>query len=302
MKCEEFRIYIQDFLSYLEVEKNVTLNTVRSYSSDLHLFVQFWQQLSAVQEEASIRNVLDKYLVALYHKKIDNHSIARKISCFRSLERFLRGRGHLLQLKLQRPRVAKKLPTYLSEEELVYLLDMVPSTKLPTKYPLRDKAILEVLYATGVRCAELCTMRLKDVDFQQKVIRIKGKGRKERFALFGTKAVQRLQEYLANERPHDYTQEEPVFVNRKREPLNPRTVQRVMDMFQTFLKNGKVITPHKIRHSFATHLLNRGADLRVVQELLGHALLATTEKYTHVTSAQLMQMCDTLHPFSQKIS
>ncbi len=299
MEFKDFLLHKKDFLSYLEVEKNLSDNTLRSYKSDLQVFIQFWETINKSEHTAlELRRALDRYFVALFHKKIDNHSIARKMSCLKSFERFLHTKGIELKLKLKRPRVNKKLPTYLSIEEMVYLLDEAPRQGLPSKLPIRDAAVLELLYASGIRCAELCSIRLQDVDLEQKIIRIKGKGRKERFALFGTKAQEKLRAYLMHERLPARNLEEPFFITSRNEPIHPRCVQRIMDMFQRFLKDGKTLTPHKVRHSFATHLLNQGADLRTVQELLGHKTLATTEKYTHVTSAQLVTMCDELHPLS----
>ncbi len=299
MVVQEFLVFKDTFLAYLEVEKNLSKNTLRSYKSDLDVFIEFWHTINTSDPQPlELRRALERYFVAQFHKKIDNHSIARKMSCFTSFERFVRTQGVKITLKLKRPRVHKKLPTYLSIEEIVYLLDTVPNEKLPTKLPIRDKTVLELLYATGIRCAELCAIRLQDVNLEQKLIRIKGKGRKERFALFGKKAQEKLRAYLAQERPRSLTEQDPLFMTSRNEPFHPRCVQRIMDMFQQFLTNGKTLTPHKVRHSFATHLLNQGADLRTVQELLGHKTLATTEKYTHVTSAQLVSMCDDLHPLS----
>ncbi len=299
MVLQDFLVHKTDFLAYLEVEKNLSKNTLKSYKSDTDVFIEFWQKINAThQEPLELRKALERYFVSLFHKKVDNHSIARKMSCFTSFERFVRSQGITLALKLKRPRVHKKLPTYLSVEEMIYLLDELPLETIPSKLPIRDKAVLELLYSSGIRCAELCSIKLQDIDLDQKLIRIKGKGRKERFALFGSKAQEKIRSYLSHERKTSSNLQESLFMTSRNEAFHPRCVQRIMDMFQTFLKDGKVLTPHKVRHSFATHLLNRGADLRTVQELLGHKTLATTEKYTHVTSTQLINMCDELHPLS----
>ena len=206
--------------------------------------------------------------------------------------------GIVLKLKLNRPRLDKKLPIYLSVDEVFYLLDAVTDEQLPTKKPARDKAIFELLYATGIRCSELVAIQFKDLDMNNKTIRILGKGKKERIVLFGQKAQTRIIEYLERERPKYAYAHEHLFVSNRLEALTPRTVQRIFEMFRSFLKFEKHITPHKIRHSFATHLLNQGADLRVVQELLGHKSLASTEKYTHVSLEDLTKLCDTIHPFN----
>lgn len=299
MKIKEFEKYKKDFLAYINVEKNLSANTQRSYESDLNLFNQFWVQINDKdKKKEDLRRALERYFVSLFYKKIDTSSVARKISCFKSFERFLRSAGVDFSFKLKRPRVDKKLPVYLSVDEVFYLLDTVKDSELPSKKPIRDKTIFELLYASGMRCSELCSITMGNLDIENKVIKITGKGRKERMVLFGSKAQKRIKEYLKKERPKPLSLSEKLFVNYRSGPLDARSVQRIIEMFRKFLKGGKKVTPHKLRHSFATHMLNQGTDLRVVQELLGHQSLASTEKYTHVTSAQLAEMCDTLHPFN----
>src|SRR3990167_3398999 len=299
MTLEEFKKYRQDFLSYIDVERNLSLNTQRAYQSDLHLFEQFWHQIQEQEGELiDFQRAAERHLVSLFYKQMDNDSIARRVSCFHSFKNFLLKCGVQASISIARPRLEKKLPLYLTQEKMFHLLDKVPLSNLPTQRPLRDKAILELLYATGIRCSELCTMRFADIDFSSKTIRIKGKGRKERFALFGTKAQTCLQEYLEHERPRAQSPKEHIFLSQHNHPLTTRSVQRIIKMFRVFLGGHKALTPHKIRHSFATHLLNQGLDIRIVQELLGHALLATTEKYTHVTLKDLKETCAQLHPLN----
>ena len=299
MLFQEFQAHLTDFLTYLDIERNLSKNTQRCYESDLKLFTTFWESINAqTTEPIALRPALERYFVTLFYKKIDKSSVARKISCFKSLERFLHAAGYSISLKLQRPRIDKKLPTYLSIDEISYLLDTVNEKDLPSKRPIRDKTIFEVLYATGMRCSELCAITFKDLDLDNKVIRVTGKGRKERMVLFGSKAKERIELYLKKERPNVTDPKETLFVNYRNERLNPRSVQRIIQMFRLFLKGKKNITPHKLRHSFATHLLNKGVDLRIVQELLGHQTLSSTEKYTHVTQQELSQMCEEIHPLS----
>jgi site-specific recombinase XerD len=299
MDFKAFQDYKDKFLNYINVEKNLSHNTQKSYKSDLSLFTEFWIRIKKTDAtKIPLRRALERYFVNLFHKKIDKSSVARKISCFRSFENFLKQDGIKLGLKLKRPRVDKKLPTYLSIDEIFYLLDGIKDEDLPSKRPIRDKSIFELLYATGIRCSELCNIKIGDIDMTEKIIKVAGKGRKERYVLFGKKAQQRIKQYLHEERPKVHDKKDPLFVSHVNEPLNERTVQRVVRMFRNFLTGSKNITPHKIRHSFATHLLSQGADLRVVQELLGHQTLASTEKYTHVTSVQLSKMCDELHPLN----
>ncbi len=300
MKLTDFKEKKDDFLTFLEVERNLSAHTLRAYESDLKQFIEFWQSLpDQDQKHLSLRQTIERYLVSLHYKKIDKSSIARKFSCFKSFSTFLKTCGIDLQLNLKRPRLDKKLPVYLSVDEMFHLLDNVTPEDLPTRHPIRDKAILELLYATGIRCSELVNIKLQDLDMANKQIRIKGKGRKERIALFGHKAKDRIDEYMAKERSLPQSPDEPLFLNYRYEGITPRSVQRVIEMFRQFLKIDRPISPHKIRHSFATHLLNQGTDLRVVQELLGHATLASTEKYTHVSLEKLTELCDTIHPINQ---
>lgn len=299
MNIQEFKERVEHFLIHLEVEKNLAPNTIRSYAGDLHQFISFWSQMVPAQQKAlTIRQIIERYLVSLFYKKMDKSSIARKFSCFKSFEKFLRAQGIILHLKLQRPRLDKKLPLYLSVEEINHLLDTVSMQDLPTKKPIRDTAIFELLYATGIRCSELTAIKIKDLDLLNKTIRIWGKGRKERIVLFGLKAQTKLQHYLTKERRATKSDLEPLFINSSNAPLTSRTIQRIIAMFRKFLTLDRRITPHKLRHSFATHLLNQGADLRMVQELLGHKTLSSTEKYTHVSLEELARMCNTIHPIN----
>lgn len=300
MNVSEFQKKKDEFLAYIKVERNLAHNTQRAYAGDLNQFVEFWKGLDQQESRLlSLRQVIERFLVNLFYKKIDKSSIARKFSCFTSFEKFLRAEGIELALQLSRPRLDKKLPIYLSLDEITHLLDEVKSEDLPTKRPYRDKAIFELLYATGVRCSELVGIKIGDIDFTNKTILIFGKGRSERIVLFGAKAKKQVLTYLKKERPPVTSQQEALFLNYRSEPLTSRSVQRVVEMFRSFLKIGRNITPHKIRHSFATHMLNRGVDLRIVQELLGHKTLSSTEKYTHVSLEELSKTCEKTHPLNK---
>jgi site-specific recombinase XerD len=296
MTCEKFKECCQEFLTYLEVQKGLAYNTIHSYELDLNQFISFWKHQ---YHELDIKAVLQKFLIHLYNSKTKTSSIARKISCLKSLERFCLTQGIMLDLKLKRPKVERKLPIYLSVEEMFHLLDDISPEMLPSKTPLRDIAILELLYATGIRCSELTHITLKDVDMHEKTIRIIGKGNRERIALFGDKAAQKIETYLAHERAQVYDNDEPLFMTKIRTKMSSRAIQKTLELFRPFLKIRRPITPHKIRHTFATHLLNQGVDLRVVQELLGHRSLSSTEKYTHVTIQHLSQICNKLHPINK---
>lgn len=300
MTLEHCKQLKEEFILYLDVEKKLSLHTVKAYDIDLNQFISFWDNLD--QESKTIlpvRQLVERYLLNLFYKKIDKSSIARKFSSFKSFERFLKKKGIVLDLNLKRPRIDKKLPVYLSVDEIFFLLDSIKDEDLKSRHPIRDKAIFELLYATGIRCSELVNIRMRDLDMAGKTIRIIGKGNKERIVLFGDKAQQKLLAYLEQERAMVKTSDERLFLNNRFQPITQRTVQRIVEHFRIFLKVERKITPHKLRHSFATHLLNQGADLRAVQELLGHKTLASTEKYTHVSLEDLARMCETIHPFNK---
>ena len=300
MLANGFKDKVQEFLTFLEVERGLTLNTLNSYRQDLSLLTQFWLRINSKDNcEHSLKSILERYFLYMHKNGMSKSSIARKVSCLKSLERFLQGQGTALELTLKRPRLEKRLPVYLSVDEMFLLLEQVNAIDLPTQHPLRDMAILELLYATGIRCSELVSIRIKDINFAQKTILIYGKGRQERIALFGKKAHEKIQIYLQNERAPILNHDETLFLNNRFGRLSTRAIQRTLEVFRRFLKINRPITPHKIRHTFATHLLNQGVDLRVVQELLGHKSLSSTEKYTHVTNTELARMCDNLHPINE---
>jgi integrase/recombinase XerC len=302
MDLKEFQEHARKWLEFLEYEKNVSRHTLNAYRGDIGQTIEFWELLGHTGEEKKLPfdQVVRRYVVSLFYKKIAKSSLARKLSCLRSFAHYLKGQGITLSLNVKGPQVERKLPTILSVDEIFYLLDKVDLTELPTKYPFRDKAIFELLYATGARCSEMVSINFGDVDFESRAIRIRGKGSKERFVLFGEKASRALDSYIAKERRliKNRAEGDPLFLNWKGTRLTSRSVQRIFEMFRTFLKIDRTLTPHKLRHSFATHLLSQGVDLRVIKELLGHQSLSTTEIYTHVTSSELAKMCDESHPLS----
>ncbi len=303
MTIKQFLEKKEAFLVYLDVERNLSAHTIRAYEGDLRAFVTFWKTklTKQDQENLGLRQILERYLVSLYYLKIDKRSIARKYSTFTSFAKFLKTYGITIELDLKRPRINKKLPVFLSVDEIFYLLDTIKTEDLPSRSPLRDHSILELLYATGIRCSELVAIRFQDINMQEKTIRIQGKGNKDRIVLFGKKAKNKIQAYLLKERLPVNHHDEALFVNNRNGKLTTRSVQRIIEMFRKFLKIDKQLTPHKIRHSFATHLLNQGADLRVIQELLGHKTIASTEKYTHVSLDDLTQMCNDIHPIKRML-
>ena len=302
MDQSSLSVKIKDFLAFLEVEKNCSKHTLRAYESDLKQLFDFWQQADAREPllKHTFDSIVRRYIVALFYKKITKTSLARKLSCLRSFQQFLQGQGVILALSIKAPRLDRKLPITLSIDEIFFLLDAIKEDDLPTRFPHRDKTIFELFYATGVRCSELVGIKIEDISFEEKIITIMGKGRKQRQVLFGIKALQMLEKYLSIERPAlvKEASERHLFLNYAGGPLTSRSVQRIFEMFRSFLRIDRKLTPHKIRHSFATHLLQQGVDLRIIQELLGHKTIATTEIYTHVSNQQLAKMCDEKHPLN----
>lgn len=302
MNFKEFLKYTNDFLTFLEVEKNVSDNTLRAYSIDLNQLSSFWKKSLEKNKLkfTSFETVLRRYILGMFYKKQSKATLARKLSCFRSFVHFLRSNGKKISFNFKSPKIDRKLPITLSVDEIFYLLDQIKLDDLPTKFPIRDKAIFELIYATGIRCSELVNIKLTDIDFKEQTIHIFGKGKKERIVLFGKKALERLDDYLQVERLQLLKDKDSnyLFLNYLGTHLSSRSIQRIFEMFRHFLKVEKKLTPHKIRHSFATHLLNQGMDLRAIQELLGHKNIATTEIYTHVSSAELAKMCDEKHPLN----
>ncbi|MGB8467612.1 MAG: tyrosine-type recombinase/integrase [Candidatus Babeliales bacterium] len=299
MNSAEFASCVERFIQFLRVEKNVSPHTIRAYSADLKQIINFWQtSISDNSIELPFQLMIERYFVALHYKKHDKATIARKVSCIRSYIRFIKREGFDVTLSITRPRLDKKLPIYLTVDEISLLLDTVPAHELQTRKPYRDLAIFELLYATGIRCSELVAIRFCDIHFEEKRIKIMAKGKKERYALFGKKAHERIMQYLAHERLPHRDMQEPVFVNNRHTRMTTRSIQRVCQMFRAYLRIEKQLTPHKLRHSFATHLLSEGTDLRTVQELLGHESLSSTERYTHVTHQELTHLYKTKHPFN----
>jgi len=301
MLYHEADIKKDDFLTYLDVERNVALNTYKSYQYDLKQFFKFWYNLQETTKTTlSMQHALEKFFVYLHHKRVQKSSIARKIACFQSFAKYLHACNIIINLKLTPPRIDKKLPTYLTIDEITYILDKAHDTVFTSGQPIRDRTIIELLYATGIRCSELTNIIITDINFDQKTILITGKGNKQRIVLFGDKAKQKLLEYIRTERSK-YTNTTAcpyVFISQVGTRLTSRLVQLILQNLSKQLPFKKILTPHKLRHSFATHLLNAGMNLRALQELLGHASLSTTEKYTHIATKDLHELYKTINPMS----
>jgi integrase/recombinase XerD len=294
---------ISAFLTYTKVEKGLAANTVVAYKRDLGKFAAFAEKRSLAVEELTRDRVVD-FLSELYRQGLDSRSVARHLVSVRNLFRFALSEEVLTSdptLNLESPKVRKSLPTYLRMEEVDRLLSQPDPS---TRNGLRDRAIIEVLYSTGLRVSELADLKVSDVERRMGCLRCVGKGDKERLVPVGRKALAAVQEYLEKSRPqlqggHDSTKKAPspyLFVNRSGNRISRISIWRLLSEHGRRAGIRAHLSPHTLRHSFATHLLERGADLRSVQLMLGHADISTTQIYTHVMEERLKQIYKAHHP------
>ena len=287
---------IKEYLDYLEFERKYSIYTVDNYDKDITDFKGFL----IIKKINSFKNVNYKivrdYMVDLYNKNYSNKTICRHISSLRNFYKFLLFNNYVLDnpfTLVTNPKIEKKLPNFLYYNDLEKIMD-VPNQE--NELGIRDELIIELLYATGVRVSELVNIRIKDIDFKEKSIRIFGKGKKERIVLFGEKALELINKYLDNRNNNS----EFLILNARGNKITDRGIRVVLD--KNVKKSGVKthVTPHTIRHTFATHMLNEGANLVTVQELLGHENLATTQLYTHVSNERLRKVYLDSHPRAKK--
>ena len=296
---------IDQFLEHLRYERNVSSHTLRNYSSDLEQFTGFLTQdkKREIPEVSQIDHLtIREWLSSLHTAQKRKSSIARKLAALRTFFQFLVREG-VLELNpaklVSTPKLEKKLPKHLSIEEAVRFIE---SPDQETDLGKRDRAMLELMYATGVRVAELTTLNLSDVDFQNQLIRVTGKRRKQRIVPFGDPAGEAIRDYLTVRdkflfnAPISKRDDEVLFLNYQGTRITTRSVGRMVEKYIRICAGMHNISPHALRHSFATHLLDSGADLRDIQELLGHARLSTTQVYTHVSMEKLIEVYDKAHP------
>jgi len=299
---------IERFLEYLRVERNASAHTLRSYSADLEQFRNFLlsSELHVDKNGADVdvekidHLTIRAYLSHLYrdHKK---SSLARKLAAQRSFFRYLVEVGRLAQSPAEivaTPKQEKPLPTFLPVDEVFPLMETPDKS---TTWGARDRAILETLYSCGIRVSELVGLTDGDIDFTLGILKVFGKGRKERIVPIGEKALAAIREYLPQRDGIiagllSSESKTPVFINHRGGRLTSRSVARILQKYIQKCGLLRKVSPHALRHSFATHLLDAGADLRAIQELLGHVSLSTTQRYTHVSMDKLMEVYDRAHP------
>ncbi len=302
--------YIKDFLVYLRLERNASNNTILGYSRDLEGFRAFLSDLYISEGYDGIKalseisiNEIRAYVASLY-KQNSRATIARKLSALRSFFRYLNKKGvidsNIAEL-INNPKMKKPLPKAMTVDEVFTLLEPEPGID---PLSLRNRAILELLYSTGIRVGELVGLDIEDVDMTSRVVRVLGKGRKERLVPVGDKALSALREYITCARDtllkSGDRATKALFLNARGGRLTERGVEYIIDYHRKERGFKKTITPHSFRHSFATHLLDSGADLRSIQEMLGHSSLSTTQRYTKVSIDRLMEVYDKAHPRAKK--
>jgi len=289
--------HIQNYLRYLYSERNYSPMTVDSYRRDLYQFLEFLQPQAGGVETIGREEIRD-FLASLSEKGLSKRTINRKLACLRSFFKFLVKNGTLKvnpARGISSLKTGMGLPSFLTIPETIDMLKLPPSE---TVLGLRDKALLEVFYSTGIRLRELVGLDLDDVDFKNGLIKVTGKGGKERIVPLGRKAASAVKDYLArrNELLSQDSDNRALFLNRDGKRLSPRGVQRRVAKYLQLISEAERLSPHTLRHTFATHLLDSGADLQAVKELLGHASLSTTQIYTHVTVEKLKKIYQQAHP------
>ncbi len=287
--------YIEKFLNYLKVEKNYSGHTILNYSLDLKMFADFLKSENRGIETTD-HILLRKFLITFKNKNYCSTTVARKLASLRSFFTFLCRDGYLKRnpaMAIATPKRDKKLPVFLGVEAMAKLIESPPSNNL---YGLRDAAILETLYSTGIRVSELVGRDIERIDFISGEIKVMGKGKKERLVPIGDRAMYVIRAYLDKCNLIIKQEKRALFINKNGTRLTDRSVRRIIEKYIRGLSIKEHISPHSLRHSFATHLLDRGADLRSVQELLGHANISTTQIYTHVSTERLKSVYDKTHP------
>lgn len=290
---------IQDFINYLKIERNLSSNTVAAYRTDLERYCQFLESKGLNDIRAVRFDTIQEYVNLLAELGLAAASMARNFSTLRSFHKFLFGENLTSSDPtelLQSPRLPRRLPHVLELYEIEQILNVIDIT---TEKGLRDRAIIETLYSTGLRVSELISLRMADVYLHQGVLRVLGKGSKERVVPFGNRAAQAIKQYITAVRSllvRYQKSRDHLFLNLRGAPISRMGVWKIIQEYVRLADIRKPVSPHVFRHSFATHLLEGGANLRAVQEMLGHADIATTQIYTHLDREFLIEQHRTFHP------
>jgi integrase/recombinase XerC len=288
-------VYLDRFFTYLSTERNVSPHTMTAYRHDLEQFFRFLATGTTPPSHPDEVNHLDiRRFLAHLHGDMKKSSIGRKLASVRAWYRYLLREDIVTKNPAElvsTPKKEQRAPFHLSIDEITALVEAPKGASI---LPLRDRAILEILYSCGIRLSELTGLSVQDIDREERFVRVRGKGNKERIVPLGRKAADAVADYLTKR--HDPPGDTPFLLNARGGRLTGRSVARILDHYLEKLATMKKVSPHTLRHTFATHLLEGGADLRAIQELLGHASLSTTQKYTHVSIDRLMEVYDKAHP------
>lgn len=285
--------HIIDFERFLKYERNYSVHTIRAYMNDLTEFEDFLIDASTEIENVNSK-IINLYSLNLYTKN-SKSTVSRKLTTLRSFFNFMVRKGNLKQNPaklIPLPKKEKELPVFLSVDEVFKLIDSIDQEGI---LPLRDLAIIELLYSSGLRVSELTNIKVLDIDHRENFVKVSGKGNKERVVPFGSNAREVILQYLRRRielKPKD----DFLFLNNRGSGLTTRSIERIVKKYGLLSGISKKISPHALRHTFATHLLGGGADLRSIQELLGHSSLSTTQRYTHTSIEQIMKIYDKTHP------
>ena len=293
MDKSTIKMVAKEFYKYLETEKGASFNTKRAYKGDIEDFIKFVQESA---HETVDHNTIRAYIVATY-KGLKKSSLSRKISAIKVFFKFMKRKGYIDQntaLIVKSPKIEKHLPKFYTIDEMFHFLDFLPKDGWLN---IRNRAIFELMYSTGMRASEALTMNVEDLHMDGMWVKVKGKGGKERILPFGDKAKEAIEAYLeAMKKVGKYSPKGALFLNFHGERLAYRGLLAIMKKHQLHAQLFKNLALHGVRHSFATHMLDSGADLRSIQELLGHSKLSTTQRYTHVSMDKLMEIYDKSHP------
>lgn len=293
MDKHTLRILSKEFYKYLKMEKNAAFNTQRAYKGDIEEFLKFIEESP---DDLVNHQTIRSYIVNIY-KDLKKSSLSRKISSIKVFFKFLKRKGYTDEntaLVIKTPKIEKHLPKFYTIDEMFHFLDFIPREGWLN---IRNRAIFELMYSTGMRAQEVLDVNIDNLKIDGMWVKVKGKGGKERILPFGEKAKNALEEYLrVLKEKGKYSAKSPLFINQRGNRLSYRGLLKIMKKHQIKAQLFKNLSLHGIRHSFATHLLDGGADLRSIQELLGHAKLSTTQKYTHISMDKLMEVYDKSHP------
>lgn len=291
----QFKELLDKFLKILEIEKGYSSHTIRAYKKDINSFFEY---VKTKLEEVDLLDIRG-FVVHEIKRGISKSSISRRLSSIRTFFKFLYREGYIKNnpAKLvSNPKQKKILPRFLTVDEVFSLVEKPEGIGFMIA---RDKAILELLYSSGLRVSEICNLNYEDINIQESLIKVMGKGKKERIVPIGSKALDATKTYIV-ERLLLKTKEKAFFLNRLGKRLSERGIRRIVEKYSKLVSMKGKVTPHTLRHTFASHLLQGGADLRVIQELLGHSSLSTTQRYTHLDITHLMDIYDKAHPLARE--